>query len=91
MQVFDETADGPVFTLDAANNQITFSDFVGDLCGFDCPAVPLYTYEGRTTLHSLNITFGPTGTLNYFVSDAISGDEIVQYNAPNAQFGTNAT
>jgi hypothetical protein len=90
MQVFDQTADGPVLTLDAVKNQITFTDFVGDKCNGACPAVALNSYNGRTTLHSMQITFGANGKFNYKITDAATGAEIIEYNA-TGQLGSNAT
>jgi len=90
MQVFDEVQDGPILTLDAVSNQMSFTDFVGDKCADDCPAVALDSYNGRTTLHSLQITFGPNGQFDYFISDAVTGDEIMEYHTAG-QFGTSST
>jgi hypothetical protein len=90
MQVFDQTADGPVLTLDAVNNQMTFTDFVGDKCNGNCPAVALNSYNGRTTFHSMQITFGANGKFDYKITDAVTGDEIMEYHA-TGQLGQNAT
>jgi hypothetical protein len=90
MQVFDQTAGGPALTLDAAKNKITFTDFVGDKCNGACPAVALNSYTGRTTLHSMQITFGAKGKIAYKVTDAATGTKIIEYNA-TGKLGSNAT
>ena len=90
MQVFDMTADGPILTLDAVKNQLTFTDFDGDKCNEDCPAVALDEYNGRTTMHSLQITFGSSGKFDYTINDADTGSKILSYST-TGQFGSNAT
>lgn len=90
MQVFDELADGPVLTLDAVKNTLGFTDFVGDKCGDACPSAAFSAYEGKTTVHSMKITFGEEGSIDYKVTDASGGAEIISYSA-SGQFGSNST
>jgi hypothetical protein len=90
MQVFDQTADGPILTLDAVKDQLTFTDFDGDKCADDCPATALDNYLGRTTVHSLQITFGSSGKFEYTITDDATGDKILSYDT-SGEFGSDAT
>lgn len=90
MQVFDESDNIPVVSLDAVSDKLEIKDYVRPKCGGICPSVPLNTYHGRTALHSMKITFGPRGSLSYVVADAISGTEIMTYAVHGAMGGKSA-
>jgi hypothetical protein len=90
MQVFDQVTNSPILTLDAENNRLSFTDLVGDKCRDSCPAVALNSYNGRTTHHPLQITFGSKGKFDYLITDAVTGDEIMEYHA-TGKFGSPST
>ncbi|KZS93859.1 hypothetical protein SISNIDRAFT_410813 [Sistotremastrum niveocremeum HHB9708] len=92
MQVFDETADGPVVTLDAVSNKLSIKDYATARtdCGGTCPSVALTNYNGITTLHSMTVTFGQSGSLSYKVTNAKSGATVISYSAAGAMGGDSA-
>ncbi|KZS93834.1 hypothetical protein SISNIDRAFT_383254, partial [Sistotremastrum niveocremeum HHB9708] len=90
MQIFDESGGTPVITLDALSNKLQIQDYARSSCGGKCPSVALNTYHGRTTLHSMKITFGPKGSLWYVVADATTKTEILTYEASGAMGGKSA-
>jgi len=85
MQVFSDGDGGPVVTLDAVNGDLAIDDNVrGCGSGNVCPVVAFPTFTDRTTLHSIKVTFGPSGKLAYTVTDADTGAKILSYSASGA-------
>lgn len=79
MQIFDVDINNPALTLDAVNGTLKINDFAGDKCRDQCPAVPLAYYSDRTTLHAMEVTFGPSGRIDYAIWDAATGYEVFEY------------
>jgi len=79
MQIFDVDINNPVLTLDAVNGTLKINDFAGDKCRDQCPAVPLAYYSDRTTIHVMEITFGPSGRIDYAIWDTTTGYEVFEY------------
>jgi len=91
MQIFDDSdAKSPIVTLDAVNGRITIDDFVRSNCGGSCPSIPLNSYVGKTTVHSLKLVSGPKGTMSYTVKDVKTGKTLISYDA-KGKFGTDGT
>jgi hypothetical protein len=89
MQIFDQVAGSPIVTLDAANKAITIDDNVRTpSCGSSCPTTQITNYSGKTTLHRLKITAGPSGSMQYTVTDFNTKASIVSYNVPSGVFGS---
>lgn len=78
MQIFNVDIDYPVLTLDAFDDKIMIKDFSGDKCKNHCPSAPIDWYTG-TSIHELDIKFGPDGWIDYTILDRWTGDEILLY------------
>lgn len=79
-------------TFDVVNGNARMVDYAPDRqnCGGGCPTVPLQSYTGVTTLHTLRVTFGPNGSATYTVSNAVSGKPILSYK-PKGYMGGNSS
>ncbi|KAL1741108.1 hypothetical protein HDZ31DRAFT_46134 [Schizophyllum fasciatum] len=76
MQVFDAVRGAPVVTLTARKGAIGVESET--LCGGACGEGAAWgDYTGRTTLHTMRITFGPSGSMSYNVEDAATGESIL--------------
>ncbi|KDQ56274.1 hypothetical protein JAAARDRAFT_307218 [Jaapia argillacea MUCL 33604] len=91
MQVFSRgTAGGaPVITLDAVKDTVAVEDNVRNCTNPKCPSIALSSFEGKTTHHSMAITYGPSGKINYVVKDD-SGNTLLSYQATGSM-GTGGT
>ncbi|KAL1746626.1 hypothetical protein HDZ31DRAFT_33777 [Schizophyllum fasciatum] len=82
MQVLDYNTLQPVITLDARNGRVQIES--STLCRSGCPSIPMSSYTDRTTLHSMRITYGPSGSLTYTVSDAQTKNTLITYSTKGA-------
>ncbi|KZS92100.1 hypothetical protein SISNIDRAFT_455848 [Sistotremastrum niveocremeum HHB9708] len=91
-QIMDGQDIAPVVTFDAINDTATVLDYAPRRinCGGRCPAIPLKSFVGRNLLHSLKVTFGPNGQLDYVLTDADSGKQLLTYNT-NGYMGGNTS
>ncbi|KAL1731406.1 hypothetical protein EV714DRAFT_283353 [Schizophyllum commune] len=85
MQIFDAVKGGPVVTLTARKGMVGVES---GLCGGGCPSAAWESYVGRTTLHTMRITFGPSGSMSYNVEDADSGESIISADLSGALGGS---
>ncbi|KAI0795130.1 hypothetical protein C8Q75DRAFT_530421 [Abortiporus biennis] len=84
MQVFSDGQGEPVVTLDAVNGQLAIVDVARGCTTNKCPAVAISQFTDRTTLHTIKVTFGPNGKLNYAITNADTGASILSYSATGA-------
>ncbi|TRM60075.1 hypothetical protein BD626DRAFT_572174 [Schizophyllum amplum] len=86
MQIFDAEKGAPVVTLTARKGQVALES--SSLCNGDCPSAAWSAYAGRTTLHIMRITFGPSGSMDYNVEDAETGESILSHSLSGALGGS---
>ncbi|TRM58228.1 hypothetical protein BD626DRAFT_410809 [Schizophyllum amplum] len=86
MQIFDAEKGAPVVTLTARKGQVALES--SSLCNGDCPSAAWSAYAGRTTLHIMRITFGPSGSMDYNVEDAETGEGILSHSLSGALGGS---
>ena len=89
MQVFSRGDSGLVVTLDAVLGKVVIKDYMRT-CAGRCPSVPLSTFAGKTTLHTMKVTFGAAGKLEYTVRDAGTNNFIISY-AVSGTMGSSLT
>lgn len=93
MQIFTESLGGvPVIGLSAVKDQVFIKDTLNQgICPkAGCPTVALKDYTDRVTQHSMTITFGNKGQIAYKITDAGTGDTLIDFNA-NGYMGNVST
>ncbi|KAL8278932.1 hypothetical protein RQP46_008601 [Phenoliferia psychrophenolica] len=72
-------AGGPIVTLNALAGQITFSDPLRK-CN-NCKKIPLTTFAGIVTQHTVKVTYGKAGSINWQITNAATGKTLLSYSA----------
>ncbi|KAL1708865.1 hypothetical protein EV121DRAFT_276817 [Schizophyllum commune] len=88
MQILDYNTLQPVIMLDARNGRVQVEST--NLCKSGCPSIPMASYTDRTTVHTMKITYGPSGSLTYTVTDASTKKTLLTYSVKGA-LGTSKT
>jgi hypothetical protein len=83
MQVFSTGDDGPIVTLDAVKDQIVIRDYARSCVTTKCPSIPLSSFVGQVTFHTMTLTCGPVGNLIYTVKDG-NGNTLISYTVSGA-------
>jgi hypothetical protein len=89
MQVFSTGDDGPIVTLDAVNGKAQIKDYYRPCGSTSCPSIPLAGFAGQVTYHTMTLTCGPAGMLNYVIKDG-GGNTLISY-ASSGTMGFNGT
>ncbi|TRM63166.1 hypothetical protein BD626DRAFT_583624 [Schizophyllum amplum] len=82
MQVLDYVTLQPVVTLDARKGNVQIES--STLCKSGCPKIPMSAFTDRTTLHTMTITYGPSGSISYKIVDVSSKKTLLTYSAKGA-------
>jgi len=90
MQIFSTGDGGPIITVDAVSNKVAVEDNARDCSTTHCPSVALSSWTDRTIQNTLTATFGPSGRINYTMTDAHTGASIMHY-AVSGAMGTGGT
>ncbi|KAL1702872.1 hypothetical protein EV121DRAFT_261658 [Schizophyllum commune] len=88
MQIFDQEQGGPMLTLTARKGRVGVES--ASLCGDGCASTEWDDYTDRTVQHTMKITFGPNGSMDYNVEDADTGESLISQSLQGA-FGSDAT
>ncbi|KAL1675382.1 hypothetical protein EV122DRAFT_281144 [Schizophyllum commune] len=78
----------PLLTLSARKGKIGIES--EELCGKGCASASWDDYVDRTVQHTMKITFGPNGSMDYNVEDADTGESLISQSLQGA-FGSDAT
>ncbi|KAI5887642.1 uncharacterized protein SCHCODRAFT_02713517 [Schizophyllum commune H4-8] len=78
----------PLLTLSARKGKIGIES--EELCGKGCASASWDDYVDRTVQHTMKITFGPDGSMDYKIKDADSGKSIISQSL-KGHFGDNKT
>lgn len=83
MQIFSVGNSGPVITLDAIKDEVQIVDITGShgCPSAGCPGITLEDFVDRVTLHSMSITYGPSGKKSYTVKDQTTGSTMIVFSA----------
>lgn len=82
MQLFTDGIDKPVVTLSAIEDQVFIQDVLNQgLCPSGCPTIGFSDFTDRVTQHSMTVTFGSEGTMAYKITDAGTGETLIDFNA----------
>ncbi|KAL1675380.1 hypothetical protein EV122DRAFT_281142 [Schizophyllum commune] len=87
-QIKLDHVDPPLLTLTARKGKIGIES--EELCGGGCASASWDDYVDRTVQHTMKITFGPNGSMDYKIKDADSGKTIVSQSL-KGHFGDNET
>ena len=79
---------GPVFTADIRGTNLELDDVHG---GTTVASTPLTNIYERTLQHTLTVEYGPTGSINYAITDASSGAKLLSYAKSGRYTGTGGT
>ncbi|KIY49661.1 hypothetical protein FISHEDRAFT_72301 [Fistulina hepatica ATCC 64428] len=90
MQLFSRDSGSPVVTLDAVKDTVAIRDYANGCPRSGCPSIPLDSFTNRTTLHTMKVKFGPSGSLNYAITDSSSGAKLLTYKVTEA-IGSSST
>ncbi|KAJ7581625.1 hypothetical protein C8J56DRAFT_793572, partial [Mycena floridula] len=89
MQIFSTAASGPVYTLDIqGTDTINFNDIVK---GIVLATTPLSNFANQPLLHTLVVTYGPSGYLHYTVTNSQTGAVVLQYKNTDIAVGSGGT
>ncbi|GAA5863520.1 hypothetical protein JCM3774_006510 [Rhodotorula dairenensis] len=83
-QLFSREASGFVVALGLVQNKIRISSQLPLLLGQDgnplpLPEIPAERYWGRTVLHRCVVQWGSRGSVDYSLSDAVTGELLLRY------------
>ncbi|KAI5887643.1 uncharacterized protein SCHCODRAFT_02638591 [Schizophyllum commune H4-8] len=87
-QIKLDHVDPPLLTLTARKGKIGIES--EELCGGGCASASWDDYVDRTVQHTMKITFGPNGSMDYKIKDADSGKSIISQSL-KGHFGDNET
>ncbi|KAM0747314.1 hypothetical protein T439DRAFT_359644 [Meredithblackwellia eburnea MCA 4105] len=79
---------GPVLTLDYKVGLAVLGDTVRKCVA--CVTAPLSSFEGKVILHTLKVTYGPSGSAVYKAVDQASGKTLISYSA-SGDMGSNGS
>lgn len=79
MQLYSRGDGAPIVTLDALSGKVTVRDYKRSCASTQCPSVALSSFTGKTTVHTMSVTYGPQGKMNYVITDFQTRKVILSY------------
>lgn len=64
VQLLSRDLSAYVIALDLYNNTIRVFDTIRDCATTKCPSIPVADFEGKTTRHHMEVTFGARGSID---------------------------
>jgi hypothetical protein len=78
----------PAYFSNLLTNTLEFTDYQ---TGETLASVPVAQTLGRPLQHTLYVTYGPGGSVNYVISDTSTGTSILSYQSGVRNVGTGGT
>ncbi|ORY88421.1 hypothetical protein BCR35DRAFT_301544 [Leucosporidium creatinivorum] len=78
-QVLSREQGGFVVALGLVNGKIKISSIFPPPPGEELPSIPVEQYWGRTTFHRCAVVWGPGGSIDYQIKDAVTNEPLLAY------------
>lgn len=85
---FSKSDANPVYFLDVLKSQVVLKDVKANQI---VASTDLSNFLQRPLQHSLTVTFGPNGNIDYQVTDGSSGAMVLGWTKPSAAVGSGGT
>lgn len=81
MQLFTDGIHKPVVGLSAIKDQVFIVDVLkqGICPKSGCPTIALDDFTDRVTQHSMTVTFGSKGKMDYKITDVSTGETLIDF------------
>ncbi|KAF8313786.1 hypothetical protein DL93DRAFT_1118251 [Clavulina sp. PMI_390] len=76
MQIFSTAIDNPVFVLDIIKDMVYVKDTAA---GTYIASATLADFSNRPLLHTMNITYGPSGSIKFAITDSQTGAAVLSF------------